>query len=127
LEKGQGMTVTEEMAGAAPSRGRLRTWVASGLGVALAALVFGVESGMAGGLGIPLDAFLTQWQTWVIGIGIVLFITGLAGWAGEKFNTPYQPMLAGTMSLFTNAGLLGGGLVLAGLLGLAVGGATLPL
>jgi hypothetical protein len=121
------MTGTVSMGVAAPSRGRLRKWVASGLGVALAALVFGVESGMAGGLGIPLDAFLTQWQTWVIGIGIVLFITGLAGWAGEKFNTPYQPMLAGTMSLFTNAGLLGGGLVLAGLLGLAVGGATLPL
>ena len=45
---------------------------------------------------------------------------------GEKFNTPYQPMLAGSMSLFTNAGLLGGGLVIAGLLGLAAG-ATLPL
>jgi hypothetical protein len=117
------MTATAGMAGAAPSRGRLRKWLASGLG---AALVFGVESGMAGGLGIPLDAFLTQWQAWVIGLGIILFITGLAGWAGEKFNTPYQPMLAGSMSLFTNAGLLGGGLVLAGLLGLTAG-ATLPL
>ena len=125
-DKGQGMTATAGMAGAAPSRGRLWTWLASGLGVALAALVVGVESGMAGGLGIPLDAFLTQWQAWVIGLGIILFITGLAGWAGEKFNTPYQPMLAGSMSLFTNAGLLGGGLVLAGLLGLTAG-ATLPL
>jgi hypothetical protein len=125
-DKGQGMTATESMAGAVPSQGRRRTWLTSGLGVALAALVFGVESGLAGGLGIPLDGFLTQWQAWVIGLGIILFITGLAGWAGEKFNTPYQPMLAGSMSLFTNAGLLGGGLVLAGLLGLTAG-ATLPL
>ena len=120
------MTATEGMAGAAPSRGRLRTWLASGLGAMVVALVVGVESGMAGGLGIPLDTFLTSWQAWVIGIGIVLFITGLAGWAGEKFNTPYQPMLAGSMSLFTNAGLLGGGTIIAGLVGLTVG-ATLPL
>jgi hypothetical protein len=104
----------------------LRQWEASGLGVGLAALLFGGGSAVAGGLGIPLDTFLTQWQAWVIGLGIVLFITGLAGWAGEKFNTPYQPALAGSMSLFTNAGLLGGGLVLAGLLGLTTG-ATLPL
>src|SRR5215510_9063271 len=111
---------------AMPGQGRLRKWLASGLGVALIGLVFGSGAARAGGLGIPLDAFLTQWQAWVIGLGIILFITGLAGWAGEKFNTPYQPMLAGSMSLFTNAGLLGGGLVLAGLLGL-VAGATLPL
>jgi hypothetical protein len=121
------MTETVCMEETAPSRGRLRKWAVSGLGTALAVLLYGVGTGTAGGLGIPLDQFLSQWQTWVIGLGIVLFITGLAGWAGEKFNTPYQPMLAGTMSLFTNAGLLGGGLVLAGLLGLAVGGATLPL
>src|SRR5215813_5829846 len=93
--------------------------------VALGLLLLSANVSFAAGLGIPLDAFLTQWQAWVIGLGIILFITGLAGWAGEKFNTPYQPMLAGSMSLFTNAGLLGGGLVLAGLLGL-VAGATLP-
>ena len=101
-------------------RGRMLTAM-----LMLAVLVLPQVS-LAGGLGIPLDGFLTSWQAWVIGLGIVLFITGLAGWAGEKFNTPYQPMLAGSMSLFTNAGLLGGGLVLAGLLGLAAG-ATLPL
>ena len=94
--------------------------------VTLAILGISVVSGEAAGLGIPLDGFLTTWQAWVIGLGIVLFITGLAGWAGEKFNTPYQPMLAGTMSLFTTAGLLGGGLVIAGILGLTAG-ATLPL
>src|SRR5215468_7103287 len=104
-----------------PGQGKRRKWLASGLGVALAGLVFGTGAALAGGLGIPLDAFLTQWQAWVIGLGIILFITGLAGWAGEKFNTPYQPMLAGSMSLFTNAELLGGGLVLAGLLGLTTG------
>jgi hypothetical protein len=102
----------------------MKRWrmVAVMLGLAVLGLA---RVSLAGGLGIPLDGFLTTWQTWVIGLGIVLFITGLAGWAGEKFNTPYQPMLAGSMSLFTNAGLLGGGLVLAGLLGLAAG-ATLP-
>jgi hypothetical protein len=92
----------------------------------LALFAVGVGSSEAAGLGIPLDGFLTTWQAWVIGLGIVLFITGLAGWAGEKFNTPYQPMLAGAMGFFTTAGLLGGGSVIAGLLGLAVG-ATLPL
>ena len=115
------MTAT---AGAA--RGRLRKRIASGLGVALAALVLGLATGEAGSLGLAFDSFKTQWQAWVIGLGIILFITGLAGWAGEKFNTPYQPMLAGSMSLFTNAGLLGGGLILAGLLGLTTG-AILPL
>lgn len=78
------------------------------------------------GLGIPLDGFMTSWQQWVIGLGIIFFITGLAGWAGEKFNTPYQPALAGSMGFFTTAGLLGGGSILAGLIGL-VPGATLPL
>ena len=103
----------------------MQRWTKAGMG--LAVVIVGLPGvSLAGGLGIPLDGFLTQWQTWVIGLGIVLFITGLAGWAGEKFNTPYQPMLAGSMSLFTNAGLLGGGLVLAGLLGLTAG-ATLPL
>jgi len=80
----------------------------------------------AAGLGIPLDGFLTTWTAWVVGLGFVLFITGLAGWAGEKFNTPYQPMLAGAMGFFTTAGILGGGTSIAGLMGLAVG-ATLPL
>jgi hypothetical protein len=103
--------------------GKQMVW---GLGLAVALLGVGGEPGQAAGLGIPLDGFLTTWQAWVIGLGIVLFITGLAGWAGEKFNTPYQPMLAGSMSLFTNAGLLGGGLVIAGILGLTAG-ATLPL
>jgi hypothetical protein len=106
----------------------MKRWRLTEIGWGVLALVVVGLPGMslAGGLGIPLDGFLTTWQTWVIGLGIVLFITGLAGWAGEKFNTPYQPMLAGSMSLFANAGLLGGGLVLAGLLGLTAG-ATLPL
>src|SRR5882672_4425473 len=92
-----------------------------GLSLALVLLLGSVTSSLAGGLGIPLDGFLTQWQGWVIGLGIILFITGLAGWAGEKFNTPYQPMLAGSMGIFTTAGLLGGGLTIAGLMGLTAG------
>ena len=102
-------------------------WRRTGIGlVVLVARVVGLPGvSLAGGLGIPLDGFLTSWQSWVIGLGIVLFITGLAGWAGEKFNTPYQPMLAGSMGIFTTAGLLGGGLTIAGLMGLTAG-ATLP-
>ncbi len=107
----------------------MKRWRRTGIGLVVLVLALGVVGfpgvSLAAGLGIPLDGFLTSWQGWVIGLGIVLFITGLAGWAGEKFNTPYQPMLAGSMALFTNAGLLGGGLVLAGALGLTAG-ATLP-
>ncbi len=64
-------------------------------------ILISAHASHAAGLGIPLDGFLTQVQTWVIGLGLIMGLIGL-----------------------TRAGLLGGGTVLLGLMGL-VGGATL--
>lgn len=78
----------------------------------------------AGALGIPLDGFLTQFQTFVVGLGLVMGLVGLTGYVGSLFDNPFSNILAGSIGFFTKAGLLGGGVILMGLLGL-VGGATL--
>ena len=78
----------------------------------------------AAGLGIPLDGFLTTFQTWVVGLGLIMGLVGLVGYVGALFDNPFAHILAGSIGFFTKAGLLGGGTVLMGLLGL-VGGAQL--
>jgi hypothetical protein len=78
----------------------------------------------AGALGIPLDGFITQFQTFVVGLGLIMGLVGLAGYVGSLFDNPFSNILAGSVGFFTKAGLLGGGTTLMGLLGL-VGGATL--
>ena len=78
----------------------------------------------AGGLGIPLDGFLGQLQTFVIGCGMVVGLVGLLGYVGSLMDSPFQPIMAGSVSYFTKAGLLGGGVTMLGALGL-VAGATL--
>ncbi|HEX6827117.1 MAG TPA: hypothetical protein VF077_12440 [Nitrospiraceae bacterium] len=78
----------------------------------------------AGALGIPLDGFLTQFQTFVVGLGLIMGLVGLTGYVGSLFDNPFSNILAGSIGFFTKAGLLGGGVVLMGLLGL-VGGGTL--
>ena len=78
----------------------------------------------AAGLGIPLDGFLTQVQTWVIGLGLIMGLIGLTGWVGSMFDNPFSHILAGSVGFFTKAGLLGGGTVILAAMGL-VGGATL--
>jgi hypothetical protein len=96
------------------------------------ALVLGLGIGMtlsarvseAGALGIPLDGFLTQFQTFVVGLGLIMGLVGLTGYVGSLFDNPFSNILAGSVGFFTKAGLLGGGVVLLGLLGL-VGGTTL--
>jgi hypothetical protein len=94
-----------------------------GLGVGL--LVLGsVRVSYAGALGIPLDGFLTQFQTFVVGLGLIMGLVGLTGYVGSLFDNPFSNILAGSIGFFTKAGLLGGGVILMGLLGL-VGGATL--
>jgi len=45
--------------------------VAVMVGVAL-----GARAASAGALGIPLDGFLTQFQTWVIGLGLIMGLVG---------------------------------------------------
>jgi len=84
----------------------------------------GARTASAGALGIPLDAFLAQFQIWVVGLGLVMGLVGLTGFVGAQFDNPFSHILAGSVGFFTRAGLLGGGTVLLGLMGL-VGGATL--
>jgi len=85
----------------------------------------GARAASAGALGIPLDGFLTQFQTWVIGLGLIMGLVGLTGYVGAQFDNPFSHILAGSVGFFTRAGLLGGGTVLLGLMGL-VGGGTVP-
>ena len=92
--------------------------------VILAMVGLGARTASAGALGIPLDAFLTQFQTWVIGLGLIMGLVGLTGYVGAQFDNPFSHILAGSVGFFTRAGLLGGGTILLGLMGLA-GGATL--
>src|SRR6266851_10235258 len=87
------------------------------------AMVFGTKVAFAAGLGIPLDGFLATFQTWVVGLGLVMGLVGLSGYIGALFDNPFAHILSGSLGFFTKAGLLGGGTVLMGLLGL-VGGAT---
>jgi hypothetical protein len=82
------------------------------------------QASFAAGLGIPLDGFLTTFQTFVVGLGLIMGLVGLVGYVGSLFDNPFSNILAGSIGFFTKAGLLGGGTVLMGLLGL-VGGATL--
>ncbi len=93
------------------------------LGIGITVLL-SAQTSFAAGLGIPLDGFLTTFQTFVIGLGLVLGLVGLIGYVGSLFDNPFSNILAGSVGFFTKAGLLGGGTVLMGLLGL-VGGATL--
>src|SRR5216683_73350 len=87
-------------------------------------VVLGAHAASAGALGIPLDGFLTQFQTWVVGLGLIMGLVGLVGYVGSLFDNPFSHVLAGSIGFFTKAGLLGGGVALMTLLGL-VGGGTL--
>src|SRR5215831_7251606 len=81
-----------------------------GAGVWVALVVLGsARASYAAGLGIPLDGFLTTFTTWVIGLGFLIGIVGLAGWIGSHMDNSYSPLLAGSVGFFTKAGLLGGG------------------
>jgi hypothetical protein len=99
----------------------MRTRIVVISGVALLVGLSGVPA-QAGGLGIPLDGFLTQFQTFVIGLGLIMGLVGLAGYVGSLFDNPFSHVLAGSVGFFTKAGLLGGGTVILGSLGLVAGG-----
>ena len=90
----------------------------------LCGVILSARASYAGALGIPLDGFLTTFQTFVVGLGLIMGLVGLVGYVGALFDNPFAHILAGSIGFFTKAGLLGGGTVLMGLLGL-VGGATL--
>jgi hypothetical protein len=87
-------------------------------------VVLSARASWAGALGIPLDGFLTTFQTFVVGLGLIMGLVGLTGYVGSLFDNPFSNILAGSVGFFTKAGLLGGGVVMMGMLGL-VGGATL--
>src|SRR2546428_12607371 len=88
-------------------------------------LVLSARASWAGALGIPLDGFLTQFQTFVVGLVLIIGLVGLTGYVGSLMDNPFSNILAGSVGFFSKAGLLGGGVVIMGLLGL-VGGATVP-
>ena len=92
--------------------------------MAAAAILLQAGWSEAGALGIPLDGFLIQFQTFVVGLGLIIGLVGLVGYVGSLMDNPFSNILAGSVGFFSKAGLLGGGTVLLGLLGL-VGGATL--
>jgi hypothetical protein len=92
--------------------------------VACGVVLLSAQPSMAGALGIPLDAFLATFKTWVVGLGLIMGLVGLVGYVGSLFDNPFSHILSGSIGSFTKAGILGGGTVLMGLLGL-VGGATL--
>jgi hypothetical protein len=92
--------------------------------VALGLVVLSVQASEAGALGIPLDGFLAQLQTFVVGLGLIMGLVGLVGYVGSLMDNPFSNILAGSVGFFTKAGLLGGGTVLLAALGL-VGGALL--
>jgi hypothetical protein len=75
----------------------------------------------AGGLGIPLDAFLNTFVLFVQGLGFAVGSVGLLGWIASMFDNPFSHLLAGSIGYFTKAGLLGGGLVILPQLGLVAG------
>jgi hypothetical protein len=87
-------------------------------------VLLSARASWAGALGIPLDGFLTTFQTFVVGLGLIMGLVGLTGYIGSLFDNPFSNILAGSVGFFTKAGLLGGGVVMMGMLGL-VGGATL--
>ncbi len=95
----------------------------SGLAV-IGILMLSARASYAGALGIPLDSFLSTFQTWVVGLGLIMGLVGLVGYVGQLFDNPFAHILSGSLGFFMKAGLLGGGTVLMGLLGL-VGGGTL--
>lgn len=96
-----------------------RRLIASGVVIGTAALATAAQ---AGGLGIPMDSFLTTFTSTVVGLGYPIGLLGLAGWAGAHLNNSFGSLIGGSINLFSTAGLLGGGTAIMGSLGLAAGG-----
>ncbi len=74
--------------------------IAVGMGCVV---LFSARASFAGALGIPLDGFLTQFQTWVVGLGLIMGLVGLVGYVGSLFDNPFSHVLAGSIGFFTKA------------------------
>lgn len=57
-----------------------------------------------------------------MGLGLIIGLVGLTGFVAAQFDNPFSSVLAGSVGLFTRAGLLGGGTVVLGAMGLVGGG-----
>jgi len=47
-------------------------------------LLVSARMSCAAGLGIPLDSFLATFQTWVVGLGLIMGLVGLVGYVGGR-------------------------------------------
>jgi hypothetical protein len=100
---------------------RTRTIVSWGLVLLLVSPRFA----SAGGLGIPLDGFLTTFLTFVTGLGTLIFLLGLGSYVYQWISVPHSPLLGNSLTMMVLGGLFGGGPIIATQLGL-LAGAVLP-
>jgi hypothetical protein len=91
----------------------------------LVLLLLSVRGACAGGLGIPLDAFLATFLLFVTGLGTIIFLLGLGSYVYQWISVPHSPLLGNSLTMMVLGGLFGGGPVLATQLGL-IQGAVLP-
>jgi hypothetical protein len=91
----------------------------------LVLLLFGARLADAGGLGIPLDGFLTTFTLFVTGLGTLIFLLGLGSYVYQWISVPHSPLLGNSLTMMVLGGLFGGGPIIATQLGL-LAGAVLP-
>jgi len=99
--------------------------VRRGVGWGSVLLVVSVRLASAGGLGIPLDGFLTTFVTFVTGLGTLIFLLGLGSYVYQWISVPHSPLLGNSLTMMVLGGLFGGGPIIATQLGL-LAGAVLP-
>jgi hypothetical protein len=59
----------------------MQQWVVRGLGVGAVLSLAALSE--AAGLGIALDGFIGQFQTFLVGLGLVMGMAGLVGYVGS--------------------------------------------
>jgi hypothetical protein len=85
-----------------------------------------VKSAIAGGLGIPLDGFLTTFLTFVTGLGSLIFMLGLGSYVYQWISVPHSPLLGNSLTMMVLGGIFGGGPLIATQLGM-LAGAVIPI
>jgi hypothetical protein len=101
----------------------MRTRNVVGWGVVM--LLLSARFASAGGLGIPLDAFLATFVLFVTGLGTLIFLLGLGSYVYQWISVPHSPLLGNSLTMMVLGGLFGGGPIIATQLGLLTG-AVLP-